>query len=307
MLTAKRYDDLNFFRNPFTHKSMTKINQTHDPGLASWVESANRAGCDFSIQNLPFAIFRRKHSDEAFRGGVAIGDFVVDLKALSELDVFSGLSQNAALASAQSSLNDYMAMGPTAWSARDIQAWEYQPLGPFLSKNFPSTISLWIVTMEVLAHYRAAFTRLSDDPYPLSYLTSKENSDSVSVDIKLEVLIQTESMRENGQPPEKISSSNFVDSYWTIAQMVAHHTVNGCNLRSGDLFGSGTQSGPKQEESGSFLELSEGSNKAINLSNGEQRIFIEDGDSIIIRGSCENNGAARIGFGEVISTALPAI
>jgi len=162
------------------------------------------------------------------------------------------------------------------------------------------------VTLEALAPFRTVFTRSSEEPQPLPYLTSESNSANGGIDIKLQVLIQTEKMRNDGLPPEKIADSNFVYSYWTVAQMVTHHTVCGCNLRPGDLRGSGTQSGPLQEQAGSFLELSNGGKQALKLGNGESRIFIEDGDSLIIRGYCENDNAAHIGFGEVTSTVLPA-
>ena len=160
--------------------------------------------------------------------------------------------------------------------------------------------------MEALAPYRAAFSHPADDPQPLTYLSSEQNSSQGAIDIDLEVLIQTQKMRENGQAPESIATSNFIHSYWTVAQLVAHHTVNGCNLRPGDLLGSGTQSGPEPGEGGSMLELSVGGKKTLTLSNGETRTFIEDGDSIFIRGWCANENAARIGFGEVVSTVLPA-
>lgn len=436
---------------------MYSINETHELSLKSWVESANLPGCDFPIQNLPFAQFKRTAYNEDFRGGVAIGDQVIDLSLLTASGVLTGAASAAASAGAQSSLNALMAMGGEAWSAlrlalsrglrvgageqtkierclvaqseidyslpciigdytdfytsvhhatnvgrlfrpdnpllpnykwvpiayhgrassidvsgqtfhrpkgqlklpdasepvmstsrrldheleigifigpgnqlgepidieiaedhvfgmvllndwsaRDIQAWEYQPLGPFLSKNFASTISPWIVTLEALAPFRAAFTRSPEEPQPLPYLTSESNSAIGGIDIKLQVLIQTEKMRIDGLPPEKIADSNFVYSYWTVAQMVTHHTVCGCNLRPGDLLGSGTQSGPVQEQSGSFLELSNGGKQALKLGNGESRTFIEDGDSLIIRGYCENDNAAHIGFGGVTSTVLPA-
>ena len=436
---------------------MYSINETHQLSLKSWVESATLPGCDFPIQNLPFAQFKRRGSDEDFRGGVAIGDQVIDLSLLTAAGVLTGAASAAARAGAQSSLNGLMTMGREAWSAlrlalsrglrveadertkieqclvaqseveyslpciigdytdfytsvhhatnvgklfrpdnpllpnykwvpiayhgrassidvsgqmfhrpngqlkspdtsepvmsasrrldheleigifigpgnqlgepididsaedhvfgmvllndwsaRDIQAWEYQPLGPFLSKNFASTISPWIVTMEALAPFRTAFTRSPEEPQPLPYLSSENNSANGGFDIKLQVLIQTEKMRKNGLPPEQIADSNFVYSYWTVAQMVTHHTVCGCNLRPGDLFGSGTQSGPLEEQAGSFLELSKGGKQALQLGNGESRIFIEDGDSLIIRGYCENENAAHIGFGEATSTVLPA-
>ena len=193
------------------------------------------------------------------------------------------------------------------WSARDMQAWEYQPLGPFLAKNFASTISPWVVTIEALAPYRKAWTRDAADPQPLPYLESADLRDSGAFDIQLEVLLQTDTMRKEGSAPQRLSLSNFRHSYWTVSQLVTHHTVNGCNLRAGDLLGSGTQSGPLPEEAGSLLELSEGGKKPIVLSNGEQRVFIADGDSIIMRGWAQKDGAPRIGFGEVSGTLLPAL
>lgn len=383
------------------------LNETHDPALASWVSSANDTASDFPIQNLPFGVFRRAGSDEPLRGGVAIGDQVLDLAALhgSALDAQFDDTARAALAlAARDTLNDFMAAGPAAWSAlrlalsrfvradapahpellvpqtqaeyalparigdytdfytsihhatavgrlfrpdepllpnykwvpigyhgrassigvsgqafrrpqgqtrpatggtvphfgpskrldyelevgifigtgnadgepipvaeadehvfglcllndwsaRDLQAWEYQPLGPFLAKNFASTISPWIVTTEALAPYRAAWRRDAADPQPLSYLDYPALRETGAFDIELEVLLQTAAMRAAGQAPATISRSNFRDSYWSVAQMVAHHTVNGCGLRPGDLLGSGTQSGPEPEAAGSLLEL----------------------------------------------------
>ncbi|MDX2422209.1 MAG: fumarylacetoacetate hydrolase family protein, partial [Amphritea sp.] len=192
------------------------------------------------------------------------------------------------------------------WSARDIQAWEYQPLGPFLAKNFASTVSPWIVTNEALLPYRTEFKRDAADPQPLPYLASEKNTQQGALDIKLEVLLQTEQMRNQHQAPTSLSASNFVYSYWTVAQMVAHHTVNGCNLRPGDFFGSGTQSGPEHTQGGSLLELSRGGKEAISLPNGEQRTFLEDGDTVVMRGYCQQPDGVRIGFGEVASTVLPA-
>lgn len=192
------------------------------------------------------------------------------------------------------------------WSARDMQAWEYQPLGPFLAKNFASTISPWVVTLEALAPYRQAWSRDAADPQPLPYLDSADLREGGAFDIELEVLLQTEKMRAEHVPAQRLSLSNFRHSYWTVSQLVTHHTVNGCNLRAGDLLGSGTQSGPLPEEAGSLLELTEGGKKPISLSNGEQRLFIADGDSIIMRGWTQKEGAPRIGFGEVIGTLLPA-
>ena len=192
------------------------------------------------------------------------------------------------------------------WSARDIQAWEYQPLGPFLSKNFASTLSPWIVTLEALQPFRAAFTRPEGDPQPLPYLDSPANRAHGAFDIELEVWLQTPAMRAAGNSGVRLSRSNFRDAYWTLAQLVAHHTVNGCNLQSGDLFGSGTLSGPSADQGGSLLELSQGGKRPLQLSNGEVRSFLEDGDRVILRGHCERPGFRRIGFGECAGTVLPA-
>ncbi len=435
---------------------MQQINETHDVSLTSWVRCANDSS-DFPIQNLPFAIFKRKGIDEAWRGGVAIGQQVLDMAALASAELFSGEAQVAAKAASQSTLNALMDLGVEAnselrlflsralragsdkqsrmesmlvpqsdvefsmpchigdytdfytsiyhatavgklfrpdnpllpnykwvpigyhgrsstigvsgqefhrpvgqtkapdatepsvgpckrldyelemglfigkstdmgevigmesaedhlfgvcifndWSARDIQAWEYQPLGPFLAKNFASTVSPWIVTMEALAPYRASFSHPDSDPQPLPYLSSDLNSEKGGLDIDLECLIETAQMREAGQPATELSRSNFKHSYWTPAQLVTHHASNGCAMRAGDLLGSGTQSGPEQEEAGSLLELSQGGKVPITLPNGEQRTFLNDGDSIVMRASCSKEGAVRIGFGEVISTVLPA-
>ncbi len=433
------------------------LNETHNPALRSWVESANVENCDFPIQNLPFASFKTKASDEEFRGGVAIGNQVLDLQAVFALNVFEGDVQVALEACSKAQLNDFMSMGkhfwsalrqalsqaltqgsalevklidclvaqdsveyalpchigdytdfytsihhatsvgkkfrpdnpllpnykwvpigyhgrsssievsgsdfkrpkgqtkaPTAtepsfgpckrldyelevgvfigngndlgepiniehaddhvfgiclfndWSARDIQGWEYQPLGPFLSKSFASTISPWIVTSEALAPYKTAWTRDLADPQPMPYLESQQNRAQGSLDLNLQVLIATEAMRKAEQAAVQLSQSNFKDSYWTVAQMVTHHTVNGCNLRAGDMFGSGTQSGPNPEEAGSMLELSNAGSEPISLPNGETRTFLEDGDCVIMTGWCKKDGAARIGFGEVTATILPA-
>jgi fumarylacetoacetase len=184
------------------------------------------------------------------------------------------------------------------WSARDIQAWEYQPLGPFLSKNFASTVSPWIVTLQALAPFRVPFERPEGDPSPLPYLDSEANRLRGAVDIDLEVLILTPQMQRAGRAPHCVSRSNFTDAYWTLAQLVAHHTVNGCNLQGGDLLGTGTLSGPRPDQAGSLLELTEGGRRPIDLPGGETRTFLEDGDSVILRAFCERPGARRIGFGE---------
>ena len=432
------------------------LNETHDAGLRSWVASAHTGACDFPIQNLPHAVFRRAGSQEAWRGGVAIGDQVLDLARASEVQALGAAVQPQLAAAAQARLNDYMAMGPAAWSAlrlalsralregaaeqavlqaflvplaeveytvpaqvgdytdfytsvhhatnvgklfrpdnplmenykwvpigyhgrasslrvsgvdfrrplgqlkapdaapalkpcarldyelemgiytsggnpwgeaiamdqaenhifglcllndwsaRDIQAWEYQPLGPFLSKSFATTLSPWIVTLEALEPYRTAFTRPAADPRPLPYLDSAANSERGAFDVQLGVELETARMRSEGQPAQRITHTSYRHAYWTMAQLVAHHSVNGCDLQPGDLMGTGTLSGPTSTEAGALLELTEGGKKPLTLANGESRTFLLDGDAVILRGWCEKPGAARIGFGECRATVLPA-
>jgi len=433
------------------------LDETHDPRARSWLDSANRIDCDFPIQNLPFAVFRRRDSAEIFRGGVAIGDQIIDLAALAERDMIPGTAGEGIRAGARTSLNALMQLGPgvsaavrralfeslsersqlvdavraclvaqseaqyalparigdytdfyasiyhaTAvgrlmrpdnpllpnyqwipigyhgrsssigvsgqtfrrprgqrlppgasqpivapsarldyelelgifigrgnspgtpismadaeahifglcllndWSARDVQAWEYQPLGPFLAKNFATTISPWIVTLQALAPFRAPLVRPEGSAAPLPYLASASNQDAGAVDIRLEASIQSAAMRARNEAPHRLSSSSFRHSYWTIAQLVAHHSVNGCDLRAGDLLGSGTQSGPAAAEAGSLLELSHGGKQPIRIGADETRTFLEDGDSVILRAWCEKPGAARIGFGEAWGQVLPA-
>jgi fumarylacetoacetase len=191
------------------------------------------------------------------------------------------------------------------WSARDIQAWEYQPLGPFLSKNFASTISPWMVTLDALEPFRRPLVRPEGDPRPLPYLNSPANSARGAFNIELEVILQTARMVDAGHAGDVISRSNFADAaYWTIAQLVAHHTVNGCALQPGDLFGSGTLSGPQPEQAGSLLELTLGGKQPIQLSTGETRTFLQDGDTVVLRGYCARPGLRRIGFGECRGTVL---
>lgn len=423
---------------------MNTLNATHDPKLRSWVASANEAGNDFPIQNLPFGRFRPAGSSEAFRIGVAIGDQVLDLKATGLIDtddmnvllaqntaewralraaISEGLREGSAQQAAWSKalfaqsavdltvpcrIGDYTdfytgihhattvgklfrpdqplmpnykwvpigyhgrassiaasgqrfkrpqgqtkapdaespSFGPSKrldyelelgfvvgqgnalgepiaigdaeqhlfgvtllndWSARDLQAWEYQPLGPFLSKNFASTLSPWIVTMEALAPFRAKFERPAGDPQPLPYLDSPANREAGALDTTLEVWLQTAKMREAGEGAVRLTRGNTTQAaYWTAAQLVTHHTVNGCNLQPGDLLGSGTLSGPKADEAGSLLELTMGGKQPITLPNGERRTFLEDGDTLSLRGYCERDGAVRIGLGEVSGTVLPA-
>lgn len=192
------------------------------------------------------------------------------------------------------------------WSARDIQSWEYQPLGPFLSKSFATTVSPWVVTMQALAPYRVPFTRPDGDPQPLPYLDSEANRAAGAIDIQLQVGLQTVQMRTAGQADAQISKTSYRHAYWTLAQMVAHHTVNGCNLQPGDLFGSGTLSGPTLDQAAALIELTQGGKNPLTLPNGETRTFLQDGDAVVIRGWCEKDGAARIGFGECRGMVLPA-
>lgn len=185
------------------------------------------------------------------------------------------------------------------WSARDIQAWEYQPLGPFLSKSFITTLSPWVVSAEALAPFRCAQpTRPEGDPQPLPYLQDQADQANGAFDIELEVLLLTERMRESGLPAHRLTLSNTRSMYWTVAQMVAHHSVNGCQLQPGDLFGSGTLSGAAPGAFGSLLEITDGGKQAVELASGEVRKFLEDGDEIILRARCSREGVASIGFGE---------
>ena len=427
------------------------LNETHAPELASWVESANRRGTDFPIQNLPHGVFRRSGTGETFRGGVAIGDFILDIQAVAALGFFSGVAADAAAQAGASKLNGLMAMGPAAWSAlrlnlsrllrasapgadvlrpllvaqreaeysvpcdigdytdfftshghalncgrlfrpdaplppnfkslpiayhgrassvdisgtsfrrpfgqvclpgsspafgpssmldyeielgafigpgnrrgeriaigdannhvfgvcllndwsaRDVQAWEAVPLGPFNAKNFLTTISPWIVTLEALAPFRCAPLRDDGGAALLPYLRGSDGTPPDGFDIELEVWLAT---TKSGCEAMRLSRSSYRHSYWTLAQMVAHHTLNGCNLRPGDLLGTGTQSGPTYGEEGCLLELSHGGRKTVTLPNGESRTFLEDGDTVTMYGWCERDGYARIGFGECRGTVL---
>jgi fumarylacetoacetase len=432
---------------------MTLLDATHAADLRSWVTSANDGSTDFPIQNLPFGVFRRRRSQEAFRGGVAIGDQILDLAAAVAIGAFSGEARDAAVAASRDRLNDFMALGPSTrsvlrqalsralregaaeqarltaclvaqdaadyalpaaigdftdfyigihhataigrlfrpnapllpnykwvpigyhgrsssvvvsgepiyrpfgqskgpsdtpefgpsrrvdyelelgfligpgnrrgeripieraeshlfgvtlfndWSARDIQPWEYQPLGPFLSKNFGSTMSPWVVTLEALAPFRVGYRRPPGDVEPLPYLSSEGNSAEGGLDIQLEVLLQTEKMRAEGNGPELLARSSFADAaYWTPAQLVAHHTVGGCNLTPGDLLGSGTLSGSHPTQAGSLIERTKDGKEPLLLCSGEQRTFLQDGDTVVFRGWCERTGARRIGFGQCVGT-----
>jgi len=194
------------------------------------------------------------------------------------------------------------------WSARDIQAWEYQPLGPFLAKNFGSTISPWIITPEALAPFRTAQPPRPDgDPVPLPYLMDAADQKEGALSLELEVLIATERMRAEGISPQSISRSNAQHMYWTPAQMVTHHSSGGCDLRPGDLLGTGTISGPDRSSCGSILEATLGGREPILLPTGEQRRFLEDGDEVLLRATARRDGFATIGFGDCRAIVTPAV
>jgi fumarylacetoacetase len=185
------------------------------------------------------------------------------------------------------------------WSARDIQSWEYQPLGPFLSKSFATTISPWVVTWEALEPYRVpGFFRPPGDPQPLAYLSSEKDRNEGGIDLTIEVYIRSMLMREGRLRPSRLSSASLADMYWTAAQMLTHHASNGCNLRPGDLFASGTISGPDKGSQGSMLELTRRGTEPVVLPTGEERKFLHDGDEIILRAYFQRDGASRIGLGE---------
>jgi fumarylacetoacetase len=188
------------------------------------------------------------------------------------------------------------------WSARDIQAWEYQPLGPFLAKSFATSVSPWLVSLDALAPFRRPFTRPEGDPQPLPYLDSAFNRDHGAIDITLEVWLHTAALRAAGAPAMRLSQSNALDAYWTPAQLLTHHTSNGCNLNTGDLLGTGTLSGAALGQGGCLLELSAGGREPVMLASGEQRTFLQSGDMVTLRAYCEAPGAVRVGLGEVSGT-----
>jgi fumarylacetoacetase len=426
---------------------MDTLNETHDPGRRSWVESANSATTDFPVQNLPLGVFRAAGGAGAPTIGVAIGDQILDLRKSAERGLLDGLPAALRAAATDSTLNRLMARGhqdasklrqrvsrilaadtadadprllvPSAdvtldvpaaianytdfyasiahatnvgklfrpdnpllpnykyvpiayhgrassivvsgtpvrrplgqvkgpddipvfrpsgrldyeaeigclcgpgnalgqpipiatadthvfglclvndWSARDIQAWEYQPLGPFLAKNFATTVSPWVVTHEALAPFRTpAAARPPEDPLPLDYLSSPANGASGGFDVTVEVLLHTADMRRSGVAPQPISRSSLRDMYWTLGQMLTHHTSNGCNLLPGDLVATGTVSGSTGGSHGCLLEMTQGGKVPLHLPGGEVRTFLADGDEVIMRAFCERAGYARIGFGE---------
>jgi len=191
------------------------------------------------------------------------------------------------------------------WSARDIQSWEYQPLGPFLSKSFATTISPWVVTLDALKPYRVTATeRSKEDPWPLPYLAQGDSQ--AGVDVAVEVWLQSEQMRERGIGAARLSRGNLRDLYWSVAQLLTHHASNGCNLRPGDLIATGTISGPEEGSEGCLLEMKHRA-KPLTLPTGETRTFLEDGDEVVLRAYCERPGLRRIGFGECVGRVLPAL
>ena len=193
------------------------------------------------------------------------------------------------------------------WSARDMQAWEYQPLGPFLAKSFATTISPWVVTPEALAPFHAALpVRPHGDPAPLPYLFDEHDQRDGALDLELEVLVLTPTMRAKGLAPHRLAASNARYLYWTVAQLIAHHTSGGCNLKPGDLFGTGTISGPTRDSVGSLLEATGGGQSPLTLPSGETRSFLEDGDEVIMRAHGRRDGFAQIGFGECRAVVAPA-
>jgi fumarylacetoacetase len=194
------------------------------------------------------------------------------------------------------------------WSARDMQAWENQPLGPFLAKSFATSVSPWVVPMAALAPFRVpAKLRPSDDPSPLDYLFDATDQYTGAIDLILEAWILTPAMRAAGQPPHRLSQANMRDLWWTPAQLIAHHTSNGCNLLPGDLVATGTVSGPADESAGCLLELTVGGKQPIGLPNGETRTSLEDGDEVILRGFCRREGFPDISLGECRGLVLPAL
>ena len=194
------------------------------------------------------------------------------------------------------------------WSARDLQAWEYQPLGPFLAKNFLTSVSAWIVSPDALAPFRKAMPlRPSADPQPLPYLDDADDRETGALAIQLEVTLSTGKMRAEGMPPHVLSrGSADAAMYWSAAQIVAHHSSNGCNLQPGDLIGTGTLSTDSDEGLGSLLEISRGGKEPVELPSGEMRSFLEDGDEIMLRAWCEAEGVARIGLGECVGRVVAA-
>lgn len=230
-------------------------------------------------------------------------DYEVELGAL----VGPGNAQGEAIPLASAGQHLFGVVLLNDWSARDLQSWEYQPLGPFLAKNFATSLSPWVVTMEALAPFRApAFSRAAGDPAPLPYLADAGDAASGGLDITLEAWLLTSQMRSAGAAPHRLSSGKFRQMYWTFAQLLAHHASNGCNLRPGDLLGSGTVSGEARDSRGCLLEMTSRGTEPIRLPHGEERRFLQDGDELILRGFAEGAGVRRIGLGECRGRVLPA-
>jgi fumarylacetoacetase len=194
------------------------------------------------------------------------------------------------------------------WSARDMQSWEYQPLGPFLAKSFATSVSPWVIPMEALKPFRApALLRTPGDPDPPDYLWNATDQYTGAIDLTLEAFLLTAAMRAAGEPPHRISRGTLRDLYWTPAQLIAHHTSNGCNLLPGDLVATGTVSGPQEDSAGCLLELAHGGGKPVQLPNGEKRTALEDGDEVILSGFCRKDGYPKISLGECRGMVLPAL
>ena len=256
----------------------------------------------------PDILHRRECIADEFPGGILLSRIANILDYELELGIFVGrgnpLGEAIPVSSAEQHIFGLCLLND--WSARDLQGWEAQPLGPFLGKNFATTISPWVVTLEALAPFRAPLVRSAGEPAMLAYLDSPAQHERGAVAIEMEVYLQSAAMRAAGAAGERISRSNFRDAYWSIGQMIAHHTVGGCNLLPGDLLGSGTQSGPTPAEAGSLLELSVGGAQPITLSDGERRAFLADGDRVELRAACRRQGYARIGFGSASGIVHPA-
>jgi fumarylacetoacetase len=247
---------------------------------------------------------QRKRANEAVPSYGASRNLDFELEVGFYIGVPSMLGKTVAIAKAAEHIFGSCLLND--WSARDIQGWEYQPLGPFLGKNFATTVSPWVVTREALEPFRTtAFARPPGDPAPLPYLHDPEDRAHGGLDITLEAYLASAAMREAGTAPLRLAQTSFSTVYWTVAQMVAHHASNGCNLEIGDLIGSGTVSGPDKSSWGSLLELTARGSEPIELPSGEKRGFVEDGDEIILRGFCAKAGYPRVGFGECRAVVLP--
>ena len=303
LLPAEVGDYTDFYASVFHATNVGKMLRPDNPLLPNykWVPIGYH-GRSSSLVVSGTAVARPQGQTEPGEGGAA-PRFGPSRSLDSELEVgaFLGpgnaLGQPIPLAQAEGQLFGLCLLND--WSARDLQKWEYQPLGPFLAKSFATSISPWVVTLEALAPFRVpAFERPAEDPQPLPYLRDEEDRAHGGVDLQLEVLLSSAAMRERGLPPLSLSRSNLRDVYWTFAQMVAHHSSNGCNLRPGDLIASGTVSGPAKENRGSLIELAWRGTEPVTLPSGEQRRFLETGDEVILRGHCRREGYARIGFGE---------